>query len=423
MRTRYGRWWAVPTHEWPRALIASALLPQVTELIAGAAFPALVEAVALASLPHSGGVIHHEDDKLDHVGQYRPGQRARPLTPSAAVGLHQAIGNAAFSRAVAVQRVLQLGGAEARTLEALKHMGADVPEFFSVSKKGMKKKFGSEKKTWPEKLVAHQAALHACLVEMLESDKVFNVGSLPATLKKAVSEYRQYKQGEERNTRAVSIPLKEGEVSRDVAELYDFLRASNRVFPPDALDELARKANDHRTGFPFELRLAAAEIKRNEHSLVQLGALGRSFLAGYLAGSPTPHDKHRDGPVGADLVFWRPREDKETGEKQAERGTKEYDGEFVQAKSFKFQNLKENIEAAANQLAGLNATGRGEVAKDREISLRGSGHRGVIELEIWDGVDDEQKLASYAKKALQNDFVDLVRAIDGKEGQVYEYLQ
>ncbi|MGM1062186.1 hypothetical protein [Saccharothrix sp. Mg75] len=335
--------------------------------------------------------------------------------------MHQAIGNAAFSRVVAVQRVVDSGLVQARTLADLKHIGADVPGFFSMSQKTKKEKFGNNKREWAEKLAAHQAALQACLVEMLSSDEVFAVGPTPDSLKNKVREYQLYRQQEERRTSAAGTPPREGELSPEVAGLYHLLRTSNRVFPLDELDRKARKADAPGTGFLFELRLAAAEIKRNERSLVQVEKLGRVLLTDHLKGSPTRYEKHRDGPVGADLVFWRPREEEDTGEKGADHGTREYDGEFVQAKSFKFSNLAHNVETATNQLAGLNASGQGRVAKDREISLLGSGHRGVIALEIWDGIADERRLAGQATKALSSAFVHLVRAVDGRDGQVYEY--
>lgn len=182
------------------------------------------------------------------------------------------------------------------------------------------------------------------------------------------------------------------------------LARTGRVFPEeDELVKVARKAAEGEPGFQFELELAAEALDADKDSRVQLGAIGMSNVSYYLGGEPAHYEKQKlTGRVGADVVVWRPVP---SSGKQPDLAVTQYGATFIQAKAIKFSSLKAEVTKARNQLEGTNASGKGTAVRDREVTLIGPGHRGVIALSIWDGVTDIEELKSIAENALSSVYV------------------
>jgi hypothetical protein len=155
------------------------------------------------------------------------------------------------------------------------------------------------------------------------------------------------------------------------------LLKSPRAFPDINIAKVAKKAmgmNGH--GFQIELELAASLLD-NRNVMVQVGVVPPQDLPHFLGFDPAESSIKPKGFVGGDVAVWENPAAAVSG-----RTT------FIQSKSANAATVKENVEAAANQLAGLTASGE-PAGKDaeREFTLTGRDYEGAIYVALGDDVD------------------------------------
>lgn len=155
------------------------------------------------------------------------------------------------------------------------------------------------------------------------------------------------------------------------------LLKSPRAFPNINIARVAKKAmgmNGH--GFQIELELAASLLD-NRNVFVQLGVVPPQDLQHYLGFDPAKSSIKPKGFVGGDVAVWENPAAAVTGKTT-----------FIQSKSANAATVKENVEAAANQLAGLTASGE-PAGKDaeREFTLTGRDYEGAIYVALGDDID------------------------------------
>jgi len=317
-----------------------------------------------------------------------------------------------------VQRMALVGTVVGEIREASKIPAAwnvTGPEFFTYPQKKLKEIFGTPRPS-ADKLLAYQQEMWGHLTEMLESDETFRATGKDE-LKAAVAKYRSDKQKAATRPDGVGERVAPGEMSQKVQALHDDLIASGRAFPLSEITKLANKADEPGSGFYYELNLGKEALDNDPHCKVQFGSMTRDHIPTFLGGKLSDHvQETRRGPTGADVVVWTPK--KSEG---AIAVPIEYAADFIQAKSTTFDNIHDNIKAARNQLEGNNASGHGENADQREITLRGPGYSGTICLDISGGVSDFGKLKREAEGALTSKFVDRVLAWDAVGGHMHEF--
>ncbi|GHG21156.1 MULTISPECIES: hypothetical protein [Amycolatopsis] len=177
---------------------------------------------------------------FDHEQQRPPERRVHPLVPQAAVGLQQAIGNAAFSRLVGgqsarpVQRTVEVGS-EQITLENGVPPSKYVPEFFDFpgrSQENQKKIFKSHD-GWRKKRKSRQVKLYNLLIAMIKSTERHCFNSDDHLKKKVEEYYNEQKTKRQQSAAATSAagPSSDtGGYSTKVTELHKILLDSGRVF-------------------------------------------------------------------------------------------------------------------------------------------------------------------------------------------------
>ncbi|GHG21150.1 MULTISPECIES: hypothetical protein [Amycolatopsis] len=128
------------------------------------------------------------------------------------------------------------------------------------------------------------------------------------------------------------------------------------------------------------------------------------------------------------MVIWKPQEmhgnsngkaEPTSGKEEVGQTGRKFDGTFIQAKDCEFRNAQEHIRAARHQLEGNCASGNG-APKDRERSLIGPGHTGIIQVRLWNG-GDMRIVENAAREALTSPYVKLVQVHDLNSNEVYKY--
>ncbi|MDZ8069033.1 MAG: DUF4157 domain-containing protein [Nostoc sp. DedQUE08] len=189
----------------------------------------------------------------------------------------------------------------------------------------------------------------------------------------------------------------------DVKKLVDLLIKSERAFPKNKIGDIGRKASiPGGFGFYKELEFAANAVDADNNIKVQLEKLSKSELELYLGFDPTKlsTEKLKEGKIGADVTLWHfPKQ--EDSSKQEVNDIPNTVGKFVQMKSTKIENLKGHLDGAANQLAGLTASGIADgKAHQREQPIRGKQFKNVIFAPLSDQSPDPNSIEKLAVTAL-----------------------
>lgn len=328
---------------------------------------------------------------------------------------------------------------------------ASTKEFFNVSAQQWKQKLGPRHRDKGARDAYMQRAFDA-LQALINDTKHKETASSPQALKEKVYAYMDGLSkeaaalrtaesspalsldadadgGDEHEEHDPRAERKDGGghgISSIARPLYRWLVASKRAFPPDNLEQLARKATVKDIGFVYELELAVSALEQTKDACVQFGALPLSAIKLHLApfGGLAKYTQPVAGQVGGDITVWVPKREASAQEPSASHAPAASLGaDFVQAKAIKFTSINTEVEKATNQLAGQCAHARGDNVRssDRETTLLGEDYMGSIFVKILDGVADVAVLERAAKKALGNEFVKSVVFDDAIAGTKHIY--
>ncbi len=175
----------------------------------------------------------------------------------------------------------------------------------------------------------------------------------------------------------------------DRQEVVDYILSTKRAFPIESIFKTAKDSMGAQgSGFFVELKLAAHILQSRPSVKVQFGVVNPSFLSEYLGFTPEESEAPVKGMMGGDLTVW---------EHPAAESAKHT---FIQSKTATDRTLSENVEAAANQLASLTASGDpvGKLAQ-REYTMTGPSFEGGIFV-LFTGQADADKLTKAAAHAI-----------------------
>ncbi|MFE2375304.1 DUF4157 domain-containing protein [Streptomyces sp. NPDC059398] len=335
-----------------------------------------------------------------------PGEATAPTTATGA-------GTEPLQRAIDT-RLGRIDGKE-NTVDALAPWNAHTPSFFTFSAKKWKEKWGIGAHDDAKKK-EKQKELFRTLNQLIDDEEVHQ-----APTKDTLAELVKGLHG--KAGKAPSGPGQEeseadGQSRDPDAEttLAKLKQMGNRAFPQEEMRQLANKARPG-TGWLYELEAGLEQLEADPTCVVQFGACSRDDINHHLGlslGSTERGDfiasfvsEKRSGKTGADWVVWRPAP-KDADPGAAEQQPDVFTGEFVQAKLTVERNFRHNLLAAASQLEGKNASGKGNAMTDRELTLRsgqggGARHTGTIAMQVTDDVSDPRKIENYIKEVLTKD--------------------
>lgn len=172
-------------------------------------------------------------------------------------------------------------------------------------------------------------------------------------------------------------------------EVVDYILSTKRAFPKANIFKTAKDSMGAQgSGFFVELKLAAHILQSRPRVKVQFGVVNPRFLSEFLDFMPEESATPVKGMMGGDLTVW---------EHSAAASAKHT---FIQSKTATDRTLSENVEAAANQLASLTASGDpvGKSAQ-REYTMTGPSFEGGIFV-LFTGDADVEKLTKVAVHAM-----------------------
>lgn len=191
---------------------------------------------------------------------------------------------------------------------------------------------------------------------------------------------------------SVSAMMETGDTSclkEDRREVVDYILSTKRAFPKQSIYKTAKDSMGAQGyGFFVELKLAESILVSRPHVKVQIGVVNPLDLSAYLGFTPEESGEPVTGLVGGDITVW------EHPEAPAPKHS------FIQSKTATDTTLTENVDAAANQLASLTASGNpsGKSAQ-REYTMTGPSFEGGIFV-LFTGRFDAAKLSNAALRAI-----------------------
>jgi hypothetical protein len=280
--------------------------------------------------------------------------------------------------------------------------------FFNMSDIAWKKK-GFPKSKVNER-IAYMRKSYQGLLDLIADPDHEATANTPEQLKTCVYEYMNYKDTQRAMLQSASSSqssILEETLEGYAGGLAEKLLASKRAFPNDAILSLAHKASTQ-IGFKYELELAVSALEQMQDAYIQVGTLSIAAINQYLPKGIAKYTVTKNRLVGGDITVWIPTEEG-------------FGADFVQAKAIKFTSVNTEVDAARNQLEGMNASGKGSIASASEATMLGKNHLGTIFVKIVDTVTDINVLEKAAKKALQSAYVTWVIFEEAISGFMWQY--